>query len=106
MFDLLGLGLPIFLYINSLFFSLLFIFFSFAQHILVEMSKLVEYLNDVIGQNYSQYPCSTILVIGLSIIGFTHFTLLVLSYGNMLADLFIKPATNVRTFFHYKTLMY
>lgn len=60
------------------------------------MCGIAGYFQDVIGTNFSAYPAATVIVVGLSAIGFTHFVLSFLSYFNMLGDLFVRPPTNVR----------
>lgn len=59
------------------------------------MCGIVEYLNEVVGGHFKEYPAATIILGGLTVIGFFHFSLNFLSYFNMLGDLFVRPPTDV-----------
>lgn len=62
------------------------------------MSSIVEYIYNVLGENASKYPIPTAVVLGLSAVGLFKFTLSVLSYTNMLLELFVLPSVNFKKY--------
>lgn len=66
-----------------------------AKGITKNMCKIIQYSTNVIAENFSEYPAATLIAMALASVGLSRVVLWVLSYANMLADLFIKAPTNV-----------
>lgn len=62
------------------------------------MSDLVDYIYDVLAENFEDYPLPTLLVLTLAFTGLFKLLLVYFSYIQMLLELFVLPATDFKKY--------